>query len=126
MHGCNNHTQGSSKAHQTKVMGWIMSSLISTIHFGGLWFTPYQHPSSIDIKDTQERINHESRVCCKSRAWSLGSEPPKGSVLGFKPAKHVLQEVPIVIIPSFGYYRKNDYSFSKNILKRDSYECSIA
>jgi hypothetical protein len=40
------------RAHQTKVMGWIMLSLISTIHFGGLWFTPYQHPSFIDIKDT--------------------------------------------------------------------------
>ena len=26
------------------------SSLISTIHFGGLGFTPYQHPGSIDIK----------------------------------------------------------------------------
>ena len=36
----------------TKVMGWIILSLISIIHFGGLWFTPYQHPSSIDIKDT--------------------------------------------------------------------------
>ena len=52
MHECNNHTQGSSKAHQTKVVGKLIVSLISIIHFGGFRFSPYRHPSSIDINGT--------------------------------------------------------------------------
>ena len=104
MHECNNHTQGSSKAHQTKVMGKLIASLISIIHFGGLWFTPYPHPSSIDVKDTwtdQPWIKGLLQVTSmKSRLRTTQWECTMD-----KPDNHVLKRVPIVIISSFGYYR---------------------
>ena len=55
-HVCMNETITHKGSHtrktQTKVKGWIKSSSRSIIHFGGLWFSPYQHPSSIDIDET--------------------------------------------------------------------------
>ena len=125
MHGCNNHTQGSSKSHHTKVTRWIKSSLISIIHFGGLWFTPYQHPSSIDIEDIREQINRESKGLLHITRMESRLRTTQWECTMVKPDDHVLKEVPIVIISSFGYYRINDYSYYKNILKRDSYEYSI-
>jgi hypothetical protein len=53
MQECNNHKQGiTHKANTNKDQG--MDPVIIKINhsFGGLWLSPYQHPSSIDIDKT--------------------------------------------------------------------------
>ena len=78
MHECNKHTQGSSKARQTKVVGKLIVSLISIIHFGGFRFSPYRHPSSIDINGTwtgSDILNINQPLW-----WILGFTPDPGSI----------------------------------------------
>ena len=78
MYECNKHTQGSNKAHQTKVVGKLYVSLISIIHFGGFRFSPYRHPSSIDINGTwtgSDILNINQPLW-----WILGFTPDPGSI----------------------------------------------
>jgi hypothetical protein len=53
--------KGKERSHPNWIKGLITSSSKSIIHFGGLWFSPHQHPRSIEIDETYDQNNHDPR-----------------------------------------------------------------
>ena len=89
----------------------------------GLHLINTQVPLILRIYENGSTVN-QGFVASHEHGVSVKNHPMGGTMV--KLDNHVLKKVPIVIISFFRYYRMNDYSYSKNILKRDSYEFSIA